>query len=195
LWDSDSVVRLSSVQKTREYCKIAGQLHKNPSVQTTEIATRIGLSRNTVTKYMERMYSCRMLIGPWMSLKPHSNYREYVYLMNFSDPSKAFKGLREFPHVVYCESALRDWNIMVMTDQLLDFSRLKGFRNVVYQGVKGFSYTPEVRYSTWQQSVNSMYEQVIQFSPSMHEFTNHHVIPVLKWGSDEWMLYNASRKT
>ncbi len=53
--------------------------------------------------------------------------------MDFSDPFKIFKGLREFPHVLYHAVIFGSWNTVVITDRHLDFSKLIGFQSMLYQ--------------------------------------------------------------
>ena len=136
------------------------------------------------------MYTKNILVGPWMSLNLHSDYKEYVYLMNFSDPFHAYKGLKGFPHVLYHEMTLGDWNTMVITDRQLDFSQLVGFESVVYQGVKGNVYTPKVEFTMWNESLKKIYEHIEKFTPGEPE-SKKRLTPPLNWGEDQWKLYHA----
>ena len=186
------MVKISQMQKMKEYFRIAGKISENPFIHTKEIASNLGLSRSTVSEYLESMYTQDMLVGPWMSLNPHTNYGEYVYLMNFSDESRVFEGLKRFPHVLYCGSTFGEWNTLVVTDRQLDFSQLRGFQSIVYQGVKGCTYTPEVKHLTWGESWRKVIRKVTQFTPEEPEYTNG-VVPSLEWGEDQWKLFNAFR--
>jgi len=157
-----------------------------------KIAKNAKLSRNTVSEYLKSMYAGNFLIGPWMSLNPHSDYKEYVYLMNFSKAFHAYKGLKGFPHVLHHEMAFGDWNTMVITDRQLDFPQLVGFESIVYQGVKGNVYTPKVTYTTWDESLKKIYEHIEKFTPGEPE-PKKRLVPPLKWGEDQWKLYHAFR--
>ena len=178
-------------KRIERYCRIAGQLNEDPFMTVREIGCNTGLSRNTVAIYLKEMYSQNVLIGPWMSLKPHSNYREYVYLMNFSDPSHIFRGLKEFPNTLYHGMTFGSFNTLVITDRQLDFPQLKGFESMVYQGVKGYSHTPRTEYFPWDQSFEKMYEVLEDFTPFGFE-PKRDLYP-LNWGKDEWKLYHAFR--
>ena len=94
-----------------------------------------------------------MLVGPYLEMKSCSNYMEYVYLINFSDPFFTFKGLRDIPHVVYHAITSGSWNTLVVTDRNLDFSKLVGFQSLLYQGVKVRTSTPKVECNPWDESV------------------------------------------
>jgi hypothetical protein len=47
----------------------------------SEIAQNTDMSRNTVAKYLKKMYEKDILQGPYLRVKPAQNYTEYVYLM------------------------------------------------------------------------------------------------------------------
>jgi len=98
-----------SQMKRKSYHKIYEQIYQDPRISLIDITQNTGLSRNTVSRYLQEMYSQGILIGPYLRMKPAQNYREYVYLMNFSDPFFAFKGLKGFPHVLCCAVTFGDW--------------------------------------------------------------------------------------
>jgi len=90
----EQVVRIRGI-RTKDYCRIAGQLSDHPFIRVNRLAQKVKLHRNTVSRYIKKMYSHSKLIGPWMSVKLHTNYIEYMYLLNFADPltvSKELKG-------------------------------------------------------------------------------------------------------
>jgi len=188
--EGDIMGKISQEERKKGYCKVAGQLSENPFMYVEKIAKNAELGRRTTSKYIKSMYTKNILIGPWMSLNPHPDYKEYVYLMRFSDPPHIFEGLKGFPHVIYHGIALGDWNTMVITDRQLDFSQLVGFESVVYQGVKGHVYTPKVKSTTWDQSLKKMYEQIEKFTPGTPECPEI-LAPPLEWGEDQWKLYHA----
>ena len=156
-----------------------------------DIAVHTELSRNTVSKYLKEMYENRIIIGPHLRMKSSPTYREYVYLMKFLDPHAAFKGLHTFPHVQYNALTFGDWNTLVITNRLLDFSKLVGFESMVYRGVKYCTYTPIIEYTTWNQSFERIHERLCRFAPWKSEITSRLQAPSLTWGEDEWRLYHA----
>ncbi len=186
----DPMGKISQEKRIEGYCRVAGQLSENPFMNREKIARNAKLSRNTVSEYLKSMYKKNILIGPWMSLNPHSDYKEYVYLMNFSDPFHAYEGLKGFPHVLHHEMTFGDWNTMVITDRQLDFPQLVGFESLVYQGVKGNVYTPKIKSTTWDQSLKKIYEHIEKFTPGEPESKKRPILP-LNWGEDQWKLYHA----
>ncbi len=189
-----SVMIMSKISNRRRkvgYFKIFEQIFENPSISIYDISQESGLSRNTVSKYLREMMENGILIGPQIRMKPAPNYSEYVYLMNFTDPFQVFEGLKRFPHVLYHVMTFGDWNVMVVTDRLLDFSKLVGFESMVRQGVKGRSYTPKVQCATWEESFRKACEQVEHFSLTRTEYKDRPLGPSLDWEEDEWKLFHT----
>ena len=104
--------------------------------------------------------------------------------MKFSDPFETFNGLKGFPNVVCHGMTLGDWNCVVITDWLLDLSRLKGVEELVYRGKKSNCYTPKVKQTTWEQGFNNdgMIEMPVPEKKSAL---------VVDWGPDQWKLFHA----
>ncbi|MBU7025561.1 MAG: winged helix-turn-helix transcriptional regulator [Theionarchaea archaeon] len=181
--------KISKKTRMKNYFKIFEQIYEFPTMSLNEIAATTELSRNTVSKYLKEMYARNILVGPHLRVNPHANYKEYVYLMNFSDPWMVFKGLKGFPHVLYHAVAFGDWNTMVITNNPLDFSQLVGFHNVVYQGIRYCSYTPKPAHTTWDESLKKVCQQIAQGTPARIEYKSRKVAP-LTWQEDEWKLFH-----
>jgi hypothetical protein len=172
------------------YSKIAEKIGEDPFMHFKRMAEEVGLRRNTVSRYVKAMYAKEILVGPWMSVKPHKNYKEYVYLMDFSDPSLVFEGLKKFPYIVFRCSTSGAWNTLVVTGTPLNFSQLKGFESIVYKGRKGYTYTPKVLYSSWDECWLTICQQLDQFNPVFLEYKKGN-LPSLNWSKDEWKLFYA----
>ncbi|MBU7014068.1 MAG: hypothetical protein HXS43_04490 [Theionarchaea archaeon] len=183
---------LSRLRKTRNFHKIFEQIFEVPGIPIYEIAQKVGVSRNTASKYLQEMYEDQVLVGPQLRLLPTVNYKEFVYLMNFKNPFHLFEGLREFPHVLYHGMAFGDWNAMVVTDRLLDFSQLLGFENTVYQGVRYRSYTPKVDHLLWEKTFHRCADYMKTFT-KRREHKSRVLAPSLDWGEDQWNIYQAFR--
>jgi hypothetical protein len=180
--------RITKNKRIVDYYKIYSQIYGFPTITVSGIASHTGLSRNTVAKYLKEMYTYSIVVGPHIRMKPAPNYTEYVYLMNFQDPYKVFCGLRTFPHVVYHAMTIGDWNTLVITDRLLDFSRLTGFQSLVNRSPRGYSYTPQVTCISWNESFKKMYNHMHTVVPVPTEYSRHPA-PPLNWGKDEWTLF------
>ena len=188
-YPGDDMGKTSWRTKLKRYHKIYGQVYANPVMFITDIAQNTGISRNTVAKYIKEMYKDHILVGPHLQVHPAPDYRQSVYLMEFTDPWKAFCGLKEFPHVVYHAVTSGDWNTTVITDRLLDVTKLVGFEKVVAQGVRYHSYTPKVELTTWDKTFQEVYKKLSQFKARPEDKIRE--ITPLNWQEDEWTLYHA----
>ena len=135
-------------------------------------------------------YAQGVLCGPYIQMNPAPNYKEYVYLMNFLDPPKVYRGLKGFPRILQYGITFGSWNTMVITDSNLDFSKLVGFQSMVSQGARGYTYTPKVEYTLWDQTFERMYGQIEKITPAQKEHKKCKVHS-LNWENDEWKLFCA----
>jgi DNA-binding Lrp family transcriptional regulator len=181
--------KISLKTKLKWYYRIYEQIHVNPTMPTTDIGPNAGISRNTVAKYIKEMYRDHILVGPYLQVNPSPHYKQYVYLMDFTDPWMAFRGLKEFPHVVYHAMTFGDWNTTVITDRLLNVSKIASLKNVVAQGVRYCSYTPKVALTTWYKTFEEVYKKLSQFKRKP-EYKIREIKPST-WQEPEWKLYHA----
>jgi hypothetical protein len=135
------------------------------------------------------MYEEQRLVGPWLSMNPHENYSQYVYLMNFSDPLHMFEGLKGFPHVMYNALTFGEWNTLIIAEKSLEFSVLKGFQSEIWRGEKGFTHTPPITRMSWEQSWREV-TQRLETIPLKRDETKKKLL-VLDWEEKEWKLYHA----
>jgi DNA-binding Lrp family transcriptional regulator len=171
------------------YHKIYEQVHADPTMRTKDIGPNVKISRNAVTKYIKEMYRDHILVGPYLQVNPSPHYKQYVYLMDFTNPWKAFCGLKEFPHVVYHALAFWDWNTLVITDRLLDVTKVAGLKKVVTRGVRYCSYTPKVALTTWDETFEEVYKKLLQFKRRSEDKIRE--ITPSTWQEPEWKLYHA----
>jgi hypothetical protein len=185
-------------KKQRYFHKIYEQINASKGIPIYEIADSVHMSRNTVSKYLLEMYENEVLMGPQIKVLPSSDYREYVYLMNFRNPFHFFRNVKGFPHVLYHAMTFGDWNSLVITDRLIDFSHIVGYEKTVFQEMRYHSCTPKTKYVLWAQSFEKCSQHIATFSPHK-ERKNRSVAPALAWGEDQWKMYHAfkdnTRKT
>ena len=79
---------------------------------------------------------------------------------------------------------------MVVTDQHLDFPKLVGFQSMIFWGTRGYTYTPKVEYSSWDEPFEKIYDQIRGFTPVQKENRNH-ALHSLDWGNEEWKLFHT----
>jgi hypothetical protein len=68
--------RIAKNGRMVNYHKIYSQIYDFPTMSVSGIASHTGLSRNTVAKYLKKMYTKGMLLGPQIRIKPAPNYTE-----------------------------------------------------------------------------------------------------------------------
>jgi DNA-binding Lrp family transcriptional regulator len=180
-----------SPRKKMNYYRLFKHIHESPSITYFELAARTGLSRNAVSKYVKEMYAQTIITGPFIEVHPASNYRKYVYVMDFDDPFTVFHELKGSPHVVYCAVTSGHWNTLVITDRLSDFSNFEGFKTMVYQGKRGYSHTPTIQYTTWDENFKRINEHLNHVMLPPPEDTSLVLSPSVPWAPDEWKLYYA----
>ncbi len=190
----DCMGKATRKKRKKSYYKIYEQIYEDPLIPLCHISENTGLSRNTVSKYLREMYAKGILVGPQISMNSAPNYRQYVYLMNFENPLPVFEQLKTFPHVLHHAVSFGDWNTMVVSDRLLDFSTLVGFQSMVFRGVKYSSHTPRVDYTMWHKPFKKMREELAKFTPSESENKDRRLSPFLDWGEDQWKLYHTFKR-
>ena len=178
--------------QTRKYFSIYEQVYKFWTIPLCHIAENTGIGRNSVFKYINEMYTNSIIEGPYALLKAAPTYKEHLYLMNFKDPLQAHKGLKGFPYVVYTAATIGDWNTMVITDRLLDFSQFVGFQGAVFQDVVHYVYTPKVEYTSWDDSFERIYEKMD--TSTLTGYRNRNLAPALDWNKYHWEVYHAFKR-
>jgi hypothetical protein len=182
----------SKTTKIKKYYTIYEQVYETPIISVYDLSLCTGISRNTVSGYIKQMYENTIMVGPHLQLKPAPNYTEYLYLVKVSDPLSVYDELKLLPHVLYHASSFGDWNILVVTDNHMDFSQVTGFQTIVYQGKKGYTCTPKVELKTWQKSFEEIHNYLRKFTPHVNH-KEKMLTPVLTWTKNEWKLYHAFR--
>ena len=180
----------SKPTRIKKYYTIYEQVYETPSISVYDLSLCTEISRNTVARYIKEMYEDTIMTGPCLHLKPAPNYTEYLYLMKVSDPLPVYEELKVRPHVLYHASSFGDWNILVVTDNYMDFSQVTGFQTLVYYGKKGYTYTPKVELTTWQKRFEDIHNCLKEFTPHVN-YRENISTPVLTWTKNEWKLYHA----
>jgi len=185
--------RLHLEEKIKSYYKLFEQIYKSPTMPLYEIEMGTGISQTTISKYLKDMYAKGILVGPYIEMKPTLNYREYLYLMNFKNPITVFRKIEGFPHVLSYATCFGAWNTMVVTDKSLDFSKLVGYQKTIYQGAKGYTYTPKVEYTTWDEAFKQSAEYIDNFSDSPEDKIRS-IDPTLHWEEKQWKLFYSFQR-
>ncbi len=176
----------ASQQRREKYYRIYDALYAEPFAHVSDLSKKTKIPRNTVTKYLRDMYEKAIMRGPHLSLNPASNYEEYIYLLNFSDPFLVVRWLNEVPHILQTAASFGEWNTLITADTLLDVSLLSGFRQVVYQGSKGFSFTPKAVHTSWDDA----FARICEENQLLPEKEPKKKI-LLDWKEPHWRLFHT----
>jgi DNA-binding Lrp family transcriptional regulator len=182
--------KLTRKKRLENYFRIYGALHTDYTLPVYQLAKNTGLNRTTVSKYLKEMRKKDILVGPYLEVKSSKSYTEYMYFMNFQNPQNVFEYLKEFPRVVYHALAAGDWNTLVISVIPLNFSRLVGFKDMVYTGVKYGMDTPKIKFKEWSTCFDAVNNTLEKFSPGS-PCKNRELGPELEWGTRGWKLFSA----
>ncbi|MGC1121081.1 MAG: hypothetical protein WBA22_08295, partial [Candidatus Methanofastidiosia archaeon] len=131
-------------------------------------------------------YQSSILLGPVISVKPAVNYRLYCYFFKADDPSTLYKSFQE--SVVSKSVGAGDWNVMVITDQEMDFTA--GTGDCIHSGKKGGTFISKVTQLDWDHSLKDISSRISTLDTKSISYEE---APALNWGGKEWMLYHAFR--
>jgi hypothetical protein len=180
---------MSRITKKRlgDYYKIYEEIYKEPIEPVQKIAQHTGMPRNTVSQYLTEMYESSILRGPAIFLKPAKNYYQYVYFLAVKDPLSAYERFAGSHNVVSVSIECGQWNSLVISEKVVDFSGLKGSEKCILQGRKGVSSLSKVDSLDWDQSLESIHSVL---SPPGKKFILYEEIPAIEWNATEWTLYD-----
>ncbi len=182
--------QISVKKRLPKYYRIYKQIFENPSMPLYQMTKSTGISRSTISRYAIEMYEFSILKGPLIFIKPAHNYHQYSAFCSFENPLPTYKSFSGFPHVVYRSLNAGDWNLLLISEKLMDFSLLKGFRQCIAQGKKSVTCLSKVTSLEWNRSMEKMHNAV---SSPTGKSTLYEEIPLLPWKKEEWTLYHMFR--
>jgi hypothetical protein len=175
-------------KKLEDYYRIYEEIFKEPTEPVQKIAQNTGIPRNTVSRYLTEMYESSILRGPAIFLKPARNYYQYVYFLTVDNPLSAYESLAGSHDVISVNIECGQWNSLVISEKVVDFSGLKGSEKCMLQGRKGVTSLSKVDSLDWDQSLESIYSVL---SPPPKIFIPYEEIPAINWNTEEWTLYDT----
>ncbi len=180
---------ISRAKKAQRFYKIYETMYDNPEIQFPFLKKKLNLYKNSLKKNINEMYDKKILNGPFLSIKPHETYKEYMYLLWCNNPSEMCNYLTADSRVLYVSRGFGDWNIIVVATRKLDFPRCE--YTVLHQGVRYGVYTSKV--NNGSQSANLKKARYQFYNNLLKEKKERTVAPDLFWGEDEWKLFNVFR--
>ena len=182
------LVKKSVLNKLERCHRIYEQLYQDPLMPGHVIARNADLSRNTVSKYLQEMVDETSLLGPYLRMKPAPDYKEYVYLANFSDPKQTFTALSHFPSVLDVVHTFGDWTTLLVTNQPLDIEKMYGFQDLILSEYKYSTITPKTEFISWKAALSKA--SMILEGPGTPSRLKRELALDLDWGEEQWKIYS-----
>lgn len=179
--------RIYKKKKLPKYHKIYAHLYDDPSKPLYKIARATHISRSTVSRYLQEMYDLSILQGPMIFVKPAKNFHQYAAFLKFEHPLSVYEQFEGFPNVIYRSLCSGTWDVMLICEQPMDFSELRGFKDCLVQHVKGVTCLSQVTSMNWKYSINKMYSKI---TPPRAPTTLYNEIPKNTWEKKEWDLFH-----
>jgi hypothetical protein len=171
------------------YNQIYQQLYKAPLSPVEEIASTLKIPAPEVTQHLNTMYQSSLMQGPVISVKPALNYHMYSYFLKVDDPCGQYKNPFKRSEISKNWTA-GAWNLMVITNEKVDFTEMKGVRKCVHSGKKGGTYISKCVHTDWDHSMRDISSRM---KAPGEESVFYEEVPSLNWGEKEWSLYHAFR--
>lgn len=182
-------MRKSSIKKRLpRYHRIYERIYENPTIPLYKITKSTSISRSTISRYLAEMYELSIFKGPMLFVKPAHNRCQYANFLQVDYPLEVYRGFHRFPHVAHRTIYAGRWNILLICDQPMNFSVLRGFKKCIVQGAKGVTYLPKVTSLEWDTSMKKINHVL---APPTEKTTLYEEIPFNPWDEKEWKLYHS----
>jgi hypothetical protein len=178
---------MNSEEKMVEYHTIYEQLYEYPLISLYEIAKNTEFPVDAVSQYIHEMYKSSILRGPAIFLKPAKNYYQHVHFLAVSNPLSAYESLTGSRHTVSVNIECGQWNSLVISEEAVGLSGLKGSQKCIHHNRKGVTSLSKVTYLDWDQSLKKIYSKI---APPTRKSTLYEEIPAINWNTEEWILYD-----
>ncbi len=165
--------------KQEKYYRIYDQIYNNPEISVLRISRNTGIARNTISRYLKEMYQQQILIPPYLTVNPASNYAEYLYFLTFDNALTVFLSLKGFPNILSYTLCFGNWNLLILASQSMDFSKLGSyFYSQLFVGKKGLTITPQCS---------------LDGNPVQNVDIHRNVRREIPWDEKEWSLFRSFR--
>jgi hypothetical protein len=171
------------------YHQIYHQLYENPFSPVEEIAEALHISVDDVHENLSTMYESSLLQGPVISVKPASQYPMYSYFFKVNNPFASYREMLQESYISKSWAA-GNWNLMIITRETVDATKLDGVRTCVYWGKKGGTYISKCVHTDWDLAVKDIFSRM---DTPDEKTIFYEEVPALRWDQEDWLLYHAFR--
>ncbi|MGC1119613.1 MAG: hypothetical protein WBA22_00845 [Candidatus Methanofastidiosia archaeon] len=171
------------------YHQIYQQVYETPFSPIEEIASTLQIPAPEVTQHLDTIYQSFFMQGPVISVKPAPNYRMYSYFLQVENPYAQYKQPFKRSYISKSWTA-GAWNLMVITDEKVDFTGMEGVKECVHSGKKGGTYISKCVHTNWDHSMKDIFSRM---EAPGEETVFYEEVPSFNRGQKEWLLYHAFR--
>ena len=172
-----------------EYFALYELMYENPLIPCKDIAEKTGMPLKNVSLYLMDMYEKSILKGPVLSVKPAENYHQYAYFLKVTDPLTVCQALKG-EHILYRSVSCGTWNVLVITDEYVDYSSLPQVQECIVEGVKSATYMSKVTVLDFGESVKRIRDAITP----QEKTTLYEEISGNPWDEEEWRLYRTFKE-
>lgn len=159
--------------------------YDDPWITNKKVAKLVDRSISTVERYARQAEVQKQIINPQPKLKPHPSIK--AAFLSFENKYRAFEELQKYPEIRYLCLYHGEWDIMMIYDAPVKVADLPGYKSTVVDGVIGPSFTPKVRYTSWEKCFELMENYLEQYQKI--ESTYYCAPRSPAWDEEEWKLY------
>ena len=178
------MTRLSEEEKRYLKYLIYNYRYDDPWIANKKIAQLVGRPISTVKRYAEQANSDGTLSNPQLWLNSHF---KNAALLFFEDKWSAFNELTRYTGVYYIAVFQGSWDIMIVYDNSIDFSQIRGYKGTALEGVRGKVFTQKIKYTSWEKSFVEM-ENLLQ-QKKLEKFHYECEVSREEWDGEDWKLF------
>jgi hypothetical protein len=123
-------------------------------------------------------------------LKPACNYHQYASFLVFDNPVAAHNCFGEIPFVISRSLDCGEWNILLISEESMDYTTFRDFRRCLFEGKKSVTHLSSVTCLDWDTSMERIYGRL---SSPEGKTRLYEEVTENPWKKEGWTLYDTFR--
>jgi hypothetical protein len=156
-------VRTSLEEKIRQYRAIYENVSETPRIKPAPLSKIMKLRPSVVETRIEEAFNLGYVVRPQIRKRSYSNFKEYMYFINYEDPYELYEQYIKDKNVVYHAVTDGFSNFFAVSKDKFD---IEG--DVVIEGCRSdyhISFAPD---HSWEKAIQIMKEKVSHFDPDTY---------------------------
>jgi DNA-binding Lrp family transcriptional regulator len=179
-------LRTTLEQRQKQYRFIYESLSESPRIPVVDISQLLKVYRNTARKRMREAFEQGYVSKPQIRKRSYTNFKEYIYFLNASNPFRFFSDCIENEDIIYHAVLSGFANFWIISRNPLDIedSILNGVRSDYH-----ISYAPD---HSWDTSIKIVQKKIRTFDQETYAPQNiiqSHWNESCDWDSEFEILY------